>query len=84
MGLSPLTFCAFPDSSKQSDLERKKADVRKRMEEQSMAKKKKGFMTPERKKKLRVKFRLRRIKVRPGWGGVEGTGGHNWEPTLLS
>jgi hypothetical protein len=35
-------------------LERKKADVRKRMEEQSMAKKKKGFMTPERKKKLRV------------------------------
>ena len=36
-------------------MERKKADVRKRMEEQSMAKKKKGFMTPERKKKLRVR-----------------------------
>ena len=44
--------------SKQSDLERKKADVRKRMEEQSMAKKKKGFMTPERKKKLRVSLAL--------------------------
>ena len=37
-----------------SDLDRKKAEVRKRMEEQSSAKKKKGFMTPERKKKLRV------------------------------
>jgi hypothetical protein len=45
---------SFSEISKQSDLERKKADVRKRMEEQSMAKKKKGFMTPERKKKLRV------------------------------
>jgi hypothetical protein len=28
--------------------------VRRRMEEQSKSKKKKGFMTPERKKKLRV------------------------------
>ena len=37
-----------------SDLDRKKAEVRKRMEAQSNAKKKKGFMTPERKKKLRV------------------------------
>ena len=35
-------------------MDRKKAEVRKRMEEQSMKKKKKGFMTPERKKKLRV------------------------------
>ena len=38
--------------------ERKKAEVRKRLEEASKAKKgggeKKGFMTPERKKKLRV------------------------------
>ena len=49
---------ALPHFSKQSDLERKKADVRKRMEEQSMAKKKKGFMTPERKKKLRVSLVL--------------------------
>ena len=37
-------------------MDRKKAEVRKRMEEQSMKKKKKGFMTPERKKKLRVSF----------------------------
>ena len=50
----------FLNFSKQSDLERKKADVRKRMEEQSMAKKKKGFMTPERKKKLRVSLTARR------------------------
>ena len=36
-------------------MERKRAEVRKRMEEASKSKKaKKGFMTPERKKKLRV------------------------------
>ena len=37
-------------------MERKKAEVRKRLEEASKAKQKakKGFMTPERKKKLRV------------------------------
>jgi len=40
-----------------SDLDRKKAEVRKRMEAQSNAKKKKGFMTPERKKKLRLLLR---------------------------
>ena len=45
-------FFAF-NFSQMSDLDRKKAEVRKRMEEQSSAKKKKGFMTPERKKKLR-------------------------------
>ena len=39
-----------------SEMDRKKAEVRKRMEEEGrMRKKKKGFMTPERKKKLRVK-----------------------------
>jgi len=38
--------------------DRKKAEVRKRLEEASKAKKaKKGFMTPERKKKLRVLLR---------------------------
>uniref|UniRef100_A0A1B0CAD8 Troponin I n=2 Tax=Lutzomyia longipalpis TaxID=7200 RepID=A0A1B0CAD8_LUTLO len=38
---------------KQAEIERKRAEVRKRMEEASKAKKaKKGFMTPERKKKL--------------------------------
>ena len=37
------------------EIDRKKAEVRKRLEEASAAKKqKKGFMTPERKKKLRV------------------------------
>lgn len=41
--------------AKQADIERKRAEVRKRMEEASKAKKaKKGFMTPDRKKKLRV------------------------------
>ena len=51
-----------------SDLDRKKAEVRKRMEEQSSAKKKKGFMTPERKKKLRVSTVLNwNIFVRPNY-----------------
>uniref|UniRef100_A0A182VIG7 Troponin I n=1 Tax=Anopheles merus TaxID=30066 RepID=A0A182VIG7_ANOME len=41
--------------AKQAEIERKRAEVRKRMEEASKAKKaKKGFMTPERKKKLRI------------------------------
>ena len=38
-----------------SEMDRKKMEVRARLEQQSQAKKKKGFMTPERKKKLRVK-----------------------------
>ena len=37
-----------------SEMEKKKAEVRARLEAQSASKKKKGFMTPERKKKLRV------------------------------
>ena len=37
------------------EMDRKKMEVRARLEQQSQAKKKKGFMTPERKKKLRVK-----------------------------
>lgn len=41
---------------KQAETERKRAEVRARLEEASKAKKaKKGFMTPDRKKKLRVK-----------------------------
>jgi hypothetical protein len=32
----------------------RKLEVRERLKEQAMTKKKKGFMTPERKKKLRV------------------------------
>lgn len=44
-----------------AELQRKKAEVRARMEEASKAKKaKKGFMTPERKKKLRVGFSLKK------------------------
>ncbi|XP_044730784.1 troponin I isoform X12 [Chrysoperla carnea] len=43
---------------KQQEIERKRAEVRARMEEASKAKKaKKGFMTPERKKKLRLLLR---------------------------
>ena len=37
-------------------MEKKKAEVRARLEAQSASKKKKGFMTPERKKKLRVPY----------------------------
>jgi hypothetical protein len=41
--------------ARQADIDRKRAEVRKRLEETAKAKKaKKGFMTPERKKKLRV------------------------------
>ncbi|KAK7873354.1 hypothetical protein R5R35_011388 [Gryllus longicercus] len=44
--------------AKQAEIERKRAEVRKRLEEASKAKKaKKGFMTPERKKKLRLLLR---------------------------
>ncbi|XP_044017844.1 troponin I-like isoform X4 [Aphidius gifuensis] len=43
---------------KQADTDRKRAEVRARLEEASKAKKaKKGFMTPERKKKLRLLLR---------------------------
>ena len=45
---------------KQAEIERKKAEVRARLEAQAAGKKaKKGFMTPERKKKLRVSWELR-------------------------
>ena len=41
-----------------SDIDRKKAEVRARLEAQAAGKKaKKGFMTPERKKKLRVRLK---------------------------
>lgn len=48
--------CLFQeDRRKQEERDRKKAEVRKRLEEASKQKKaKKGFLTPERKKKLRV------------------------------
>jgi len=46
-------------SKRAAERERKKAEVRKRLEEAGRAKKaKKGFLTPERKKKLRVGGRL--------------------------
>lgn len=44
--------------TKQQEIDRKRAEVRKRLEETAKAKKaKKGFMTPERKKKLRLLLR---------------------------
>lgn len=50
-----MLLCLQAKKAKQAEIERKRAEVRKRMEEASKAKKaKKGFMTPERKKKLRV------------------------------
>lgn len=43
------------DKKKREEREKKKAEVRARLEASSArAQKKKGFMTPERKKKLRV------------------------------
>merc|ERR1712170_46327 len=46
------------DDDKQAEMDKKKAEVRARLEAQSAAKKsKKGFMTPERKKKLRLLLR---------------------------
>lgn len=61
-------FIPFQEEKrKMEEKERKKAEVRKRLEEASKAKKgggeKKGFMTPERKKKLRVS-ESRRGKIR--------------------
>lgn len=52
-----ISYVLQAKKAKQAEIERKRAEVRKRMEEASKAKKaKKGFMTPERKKKLRVSF----------------------------
>merc|ERR1711950_110290 len=46
------------DDEKQAEIDRKKAEVRARLEAQAAGKKaKKGFMTPERKKKLRLPLR---------------------------
>merc|ERR1711928_268985 len=46
------------EDDKMSEIDRKKADVRARLEAQAAGKKaKKGFMTPERKKKLRLLLR---------------------------
>jgi len=42
-------------TSFQEDREQRKAEVRARLEQAAAAKKKKGFMTPARKKKLRVR-----------------------------
>merc|ERR1719309_1240187 len=48
------------DDEKQAEIEKKKAEVRARLEAQAAGKKaKKGFMTPERKKKLRLLLRNR-------------------------
>ncbi|KAK0082998.1 hypothetical protein PV326_006916, partial [Microctonus aethiopoides] len=48
----------YEKKRKQAETERKRAEVRARLEEASKAKKaKKGFMTPDRKKKLRLLLR---------------------------
>lgn len=53
----PIFDCLQAKKAKQAENDRKRAEVRKRMEEASKAKKaKKGFMTPDRKKKLRVRI----------------------------
>ena len=58
LGTSDRAKTLFPNLSTikyfSSEMERRKAEVRARLIEQSQSKKKKGFMTPERKKKLRV------------------------------
>merc|ERR1712173_577703 len=58
MGPEPEGDSTMGDDEKQAEIDRKKAGVRKRLEEQAAGKKnKKGFMTPERKKKLRLLLR---------------------------
>lgn len=44
----------LPDDYFQDEKEKRRAEVRARMEQAAAAKKKRGFMTPARKKKLRV------------------------------
>lgn len=72
-----VIFFAYPSQAKkakQAEIDRKRAEVRKRMEEASKAKKaKKGFMTPDRKKKLRVSVTL-----------FIGCAGYNVEPTVFT
>merc|ERR1712062_583706 len=52
------TLNTMGDDEKQAEIEKKKAEVRARLEAQAAGKKaKKGFMTPERKKKLRLLLR---------------------------
>lgn len=54
--------------AKQAEIDRKRAEVRARLEEASKAKKaKKGFMTPERKKKLRVRLILSSLHKLDWW-----------------
>ena len=55
------------DDEKQAEIDRKKAEVRARLEAQAAGKKaKKGFMTPERKKKLRVCNSNNISRISPG------------------
>merc|ERR1711990_83677 len=57
MGSSSLAT-SMGEDDKMSDIDRKKAEVRARLEAQAAGKKaKKGFMTPEGKKKLRLLLR---------------------------
>lgn len=50
-----ITWTPQEEKRRRDEVAKKKADVRKRLEETSAKKAKKGFMTPERKKKLRVR-----------------------------
>merc|ERR1712117_25615 len=53
------------DDEKQAEIDRKKAEARARLEAQAAGKKaKKGFMTPERKKKLRLLLRKKATEER--------------------
>ena len=47
--MDPIVNCC-----RMSEQERRKMEVRERLEKEAGGKRKKGFMTPERKKKLRV------------------------------
>ena len=55
--ISPNNSSKIFQKRRNAERERKKAEVRKRLEEAGRMKKaKKGFLTPERKKKLRVRI----------------------------
>merc|ERR1712032_1556939 len=58
MGTGTRNKADMADADKQKEMDAKKAEVRARLEAQAAGKKnKKGFMTPERKKKLRTLLR---------------------------
>jgi len=51
------------DDAKQAEIESKKAEVKKKLQEEAEKRKKKGFMTPERKKRIRLIIRKKSAEL---------------------